>query len=673
MKSNKQFKSKKRTSAKPRPSSSKLEKNPRAKSAAAPRAKKPATDYDVHTVVGVLDCKGDRFGFITGGAHDVFIPGHCLGAARHGDTVRALITDERPSRDGMLKVEGKIIEVLERNPMNVVATVVFEDNVFRAVPDDTHYGDRLDIVSLGGAAEHDKVIIDIVQTQRGDAAKVLAVLGRYDEIGMDVKSVIAAHNLRTEFPKDVLDECDAFPSEIDGGEAAKPYRADFRDKIIFTIDGADSKDFDDAVSIERTASGGYKLGVYIADVSEYVKKGSPLDREAYLRGTSVYLADRVIPLLPEKLSNGLCSLNEGEDRLVLAALIELDGGGNAVGYEIKEGVIRSSARLTYAGVQAILDGDGNLRERYAAVVPSLEAMKELAEKRIAIRKKRGSIDFTLTETQIKFDSVGHVVDIEKRPSLFSMKIIEEFMILANCAVAEKFCAMKIPFVYRVHERPAAEKLQKLNEFLEAIGVQSRCPLMPTPKQVSSLLDGVDRSVATAVNRIALRSMAKATYEPRNEGHFGLAEEYYCHFTSPIRRYPDLMIHRIIKSCLRGGVKATKKFRDDTVAAAKQSSKTERVAQDCERKVDDFKKAEYMSRHIGEKYTGVISSVTDFGYFVELDNSAEGLVRMSYLPPAAGFDKRRMCIVCGRKQYRLGDSAEIIVEKAEGDKIDFRPA
>ncbi|MCH5350761.1 MAG: ribonuclease R [Clostridiales bacterium] len=637
------------------------------------RAVKP-TGYDgtVPTVVGVIDCKGDRFGFIPHGDGDVYVHGHNLFGARHGDTVRVLITDTRPLREGGVREEGQVIEILERNPMNIVATVVYEDNAFFAVPDDRHFGDKLDVVSLGGAAEHDKVIIEIVPSRFGDTAKVVAVLGRFDEIGMDVKSVIASHNLRTEFPQDVLLECEAFPDTIDESEAEKPYRADFRGSIIFTIDGADSKDFDDAVSIERTPTGGYKLGVYIADVAEYVKKGAPLDREAYLRGTSVYLADRVIPMLPEKLSNGLCSLNEGEDRLTLAVLMDFDGSGNMLDYEITEGVIRSSARLTYTGVQAMLDGDEALRARYAAVVPSLEAMKELALKRIKLRKERGSIDFTLTETQIKFDSVGHVVDIEKRPSLLSMKIIEEFMIAANCAVAEKFSKLKIPFVYRVHERPSGEKLQNLNAFLEAVGVRARISLTPNPKQVASLLSGIDEDISAAVNKIALRSMAKATYEPRNEGHFGLNEEYYCHFTSPIRRYPDLMIHRIIKTCLREGVKATKKFRDDTVSAAKQSSKTERVAQDCERKVDDCKKAEYMSHHIGEKYTGVISSVTDFGYFVELPNSAEGLVRMGHLPPAASFDKRRMCIVCGRKQYRLGDKADVIVEKVEGDRIDFRP-
>lgn len=631
-----------------------------------------AQEYSLPTVTGVIDCKSDRFGFVANAGGDVFISGRDLCGARHGDTVRAIIIGERGGKYKSSRREGRVIEIVERNPYNIVATVVYDHNRFCAAPDDKRYGEMLEITSLGGASEYDKVIISIVQRPNGDCARVDAVLGRYDEIGMDVKSVIASHNLRTEFPVDVLEQADELPDCIDGREAAAPYRVDFRDKIIFTIDGSDSKDFDDAVSIEKTESG-YRLGVYIADVAEYVTERSPLDREAYARGTSVYLADRVIPMLPEKLSNGLCSLNEGEDRLVLAAIIDLNDKGVRTGYEICEGVIRSTARLTYTGVQAMLDGDTELREKYAAVYPSLELMQELARKRIELRKKRGAIEFTLTETQIKFDAAGHVADIEKRPSLMSMRIIEEFMILANCAVAERFEKAKIPFVYRSHERPSVEKIETLNDWLEAVGSSARCPSSPSPKQVAELLEKIDPELAPAANRVALRSMAKATYEPRNDGHFGLAEEYYCHFTSPIRRYPDLMIHRIIKQYLRCGGKGIKRFRDIVTSAATQSSKQERVAQECERKVDDFKKAEYMSRHIGDKYVGVISSVTEFGFFVELDNSAEGLVRMGKLPPAASFDQRRLCISCGRKKFKLGDSVEIIVEKVEGDRVDFNLA
>ncbi|MDE6401378.1 MAG: ribonuclease R, partial [Clostridiales bacterium] len=545
---------------------------------------------------------------------------------------------------------------------------------FCAVPDDRHYGELLEINGLGGASEHDKVIIELVQTSRGDRARVIAVLGRYDEIGMDVKSVIAAHNLRTEFPRDVIEQAEAYPDVIDRAEAEKPYRRDFRDRIIFTIDGSDSKDFDDAVSIAKTDNG-YSLGVYIADVAEYVKENSPLDREAIARGTSVYLADRVIPMLPEKLSNGLCSLNEGEDRLVLAALIELDADGNRIRSEVCEGVIRSAARLTYTGVQAMLDGDERLREKFAHVVPSLELMKELAQKRIKIREKRGSIEFDLTETEIKFDVNGRVADIAKKPRLLSAQIIEEFMILANCAVAEKFNkakagGKKLPFVYRVHERPSQEKLAALNDYLEAVGAGVTCPLNPTPSQVAKLLARVDPDISAAVAKVTLRAMSKADYQPDNKGHFGLAEPYYCHFTSPIRRYPDLAIHRIIKAYLRGGEKAAVRYRDFAPVAAMKSSKAERTAQDCERKVDDYKKAEYMSHHVGEKFAGTISSVTEFGFFVELENTAEGLVRMNSLPPAAIFDGKRMCISCGRARFRLGDRVFIVVEKVEGDRVDF---
>lgn len=628
-------------------------------------------DGGIDTVTGVIDCKGDRFGFISCEGGDVFISGNNLCGARHGDTVRALITSDRPAREGGRRREGRVIEIAEKNPMGIVATVVYRDNDFFALPDDRHYGEKLEIVSLNGASEHDKVVIELVQTSKDDKAKVVSVLGRFDEIGMDVKSVIASHNLRTEFPSDVIAQADGYGDKIDESEAAAPYRRDYRDRIIFTIDGSDSKDFDDAVSIEKTDDG-YMLGVYIADVAQYVTDKSPLDREALLRGTSVYLADRVIPMLPETLSNGLCSLNEGEDRLVLAAIIRLDERGNRTGAEITEGVIRSSARLTYTGVQAILDGDEKLREKFAAVVPSLEIMKELALKRMRLRKARGSIDFDLTESEIKFDEFGRVVDIAKKQRLLSMQIIEEFMILANCAVAEKFNRIgKMPFVYRVHERPSAEKIDALNDYLEAVGARGcSCPICPVPSQVAGLLEKVPEDISAAVAKVTLRAMQKADYQPINKGHFGLAEEFYCHFTSPIRRYPDLAIHRIIKAYLRGGFKAVTKYRDFADVAAKKSSKAERIAQDCERKVDDYKKAEYLSHHIGEAYSGTISSVTDFGFFVELENSAEGLVRMNSLPPAAKFDPKRMCISCGRAAFRLGDKVNIIVEKVEGDRVDF---
>lgn len=623
-------------------------------------------------VTGVLDCKGDRFGFVACEGGDVFISGRNLLGARHGDTVTAAITSDHKGRDGERKREGRVLDIVERNPLNIVATVEFDDKEFVAVPDDRRYGERLPVVSLGGASEHDKVIIKILPQEGGDSAEVLSVLGRFDEIGMDVLSVIVAHNLRTEFPQDVLDEADAFSDVIDEAEATAPYRRDFRDTVLFTIDGSDSKDFDDAVSLARTENG-YRLGVYIADVAEYVRPKSALDREAYERGTSVYLADRVLPMLPEKLSNGLCSLNEGEDRLALCVLIDLDARGDVKKYDVCEGVIRSHARLTYAGVQAMLDGDEKLRKKYADIADTLDLMKELAVKRIKKRRARGSVEFKLTETEIEFDAVGHVTDIKKRPALMSMKIIEEFMILANCAVAEKFDALKIPFVFRVHDAPSPEKLSALNDYLESAGIKLFCSLTPEPREVAALLEKAEENypdVCGAISRVALRSMAKAKYEPKDNGHFGLAEKHYCHFTSPIRRYPDLVIHRMIKAYLRGGSAATKKYRNFVEAAAERSSKTERTAQECERKVDDLKKAEYMSHRIGEKFTGVISSVTEFGFFVELENSAEGLVRISSLPPAAAFDQKRFTISCGMKQYRLGDTVDITVEKVEGDRIDF---
>ena len=386
-------------------------KNQKGKSNAARRGKTPSRtrgdargakrsgDFDgrknakaVGAVVGRLDCKGDRFGFVTGEgkSDDLFVSHENLGGARHGDTVRAIVIGNRPSRGGSRR-EGRVIEVVERNPLSVVATVVFRDNIFCAVPDDRHYGELLEITELNGASEHDKVIIDVVANEYGgDGARVLAVLGRFDEIGMDVKSVIASHNLRTEFPRDVAEQAAAFPETVSPADINAPYRTDFRGETVFTIDGSDSKDFDDAVSLVRT-DGGYRLGVYIADVAQYVTDGSPLDREALARGTSVYLADRVIPMLPEVLSNGLCSLNEGVDRLALCAVIDLDVDGRRTGLKLCEGVIRSAARLTYTGVQAILDGNGFLRKKYAALVPTLEQAQE----------RRGRVRFDGDRNQVR--------------------------------------------------------------------------------------------------------------------------------------------------------------------------------------------------------------------------------------------------------------------------------
>lgn len=609
---------------------------------------------------GKLDCRGNRFGFLVQEDGDVFIPPNKLNGARHGDTVKVSYRKNGDSYD------GRVDEILEKNNSNVVATVLFQDNRFFARPDDKHYGELLPLTELSGASNNDKVVIEIV-TGEVDRARVVTRIGRKDEPGVDVLSVIYSHNLKTEFDPETLAQADALPDEIDAADIGG--RRDFRGDIIFTIDGEDSKDFDDAVSLVKTASG-YKLGVYIADVAQYVTAGSALDNEAFTRGTSVYLADRVIPMLPEKLSNGLCSLNEKRDRFVLCALMDVNEQGEVVGHEICEGVINSVARLTYKGVQAVLDGDEELSERYSELKPMFLLMEELANKRLQLKKERGAIDFDFTESEIVYDENGHVVDLKKRERLLTHKLIEEFMIMANETVAKEFALRGLPFVFRSHDKPKEEKIEALNDFLKTAGLNFRCPSSPEPRDIANALKRVPSTLKSPVSYVALRSMAKAIYEPTNHGHFGLALKYYCHFTSPIRRYPDLMIHRIIKAFLHGGEKSAIKFNDTVKVASKQSSACEKVAADAERKSDDYKKAEYMSHHIGEVFEGMISSVLEFGFFVELDNSAEGLVHVSVFPRPMVFDYKSLSLTgCGRT-FRLGDRVKVRVRSVTADKVDF---
>lgn len=614
-------------------------------------------------IEGVLDCRGSRFGFLINPDGDIFIPSSQLNGARHGDKVKIMAH----SRGSEMLREGRVTEVLERNESNIVATVVFTDNKFFAKPDDRHFGDLLPLVNLSGASNNDKVIIEIKPDKfDADSAEVVTVIGRKGEIGVDVLSVIAAHNLKTEFNSDTLEQAERLPERITKEDYAD--REDFTNDLIFTIDGEDSKDFDDAVTLTKDESG-YTLGVHIADVSQYVKENTPLDREALERATSVYLADRVIPMLPEVLSNGLCSLNEGQERLTLGVIIKLDLNGNYISHRTVKGVICSKARMTYKGVQAIIEGDESLNKRYAHMVQMLKDMYDLAEKRIALRNERGSIDFDFTESEIVFDPDGRVVDLKPKQRYMSYKVIEEFMVLANECIAREFNEKQLPFIYRVHDEPPAEKIETLNEFLKAVGINKSLN-SPSSKDVALLLRSIPEEKKNAVSRVTLRSMSKAIYSVKGDGHFGLALKDYCHFTSPIRRYPDLMIHRVIKAYLDGGKSAAMKYQNEVAPAAARSSAAEKVASDCERKVDDYKKAEYMAKHIGDIYDGTVSSVTEFGLFVELDNSAEGLIHVTTFPRPMTYESRSMSLIgCGRK-FTIGDSIRIKVDSVMDDRVNF---
>lgn len=620
-------------------------------------------------LTGHIQGNAKGFGFFVpdDGSDDLFVPPRALHGALHGDIVEAVKVSANRGAG-----EAEVTRIVERGMKSIVGT--FERGFVAPDCQNLSKDIYIPVYASAGAHDGDKVVVEITDypVGRSPEGKVIEVLGKEGDAGVDVLSIIRAHDLIEEFPAAVLSEARRVPQTVTAAEIEG--RRDYRDETVVTIDGDDSKDFDDAITLRIKSNGNYRLGVHIADVAEYVRAGSKLDKEAYKRGTSVYLCDRVLPMLPVNLSNGICSLNEGVDRLTLSVIVELDKSGNIVKSKIREGAIRSKARMTYTQVAAILDGDAALREKYAAVVPMLEMLKRLSEARRYLRVKRGCIDFDLSESKIEIDrETGKVTNITKYPHLISHQIVEECMLIANEVVAEQFAAMKCPFVYRVHLQPPAEKTESFINFLSALGISFKGDIYnPQPLDYAQLLSSIDENVATAVNRVALRSMSKATYEPTNQGHFGLAAPYYCHFTSPIRRYPDLAIHRIIKDYLHNGQAALKKYAQFARDAASRSSERERLAEAAEREVDDLKKAEYMADRIGEKYTGTISGVTEWGIFVELDNSVEGLVRTDDLPDGGYiYNADLMRLDNHSHSYRLGDPVDIVVSGVTGSKVSFK--
>ncbi len=611
--------------------------------------------------------KGFAFFIDEEGGEDLFIPAAALNSALHGDRVEVepVVSARRGSG------EAKVVRVLERGNPYIVGTYSDCARYGFVKPDNPRICKDIYIpveYSLG-AKDGQKVVCTVKEypADRKPIGRVDEILGREGDPGVDVLGIIRAYGLKEQFPAQVMKEARSKPQSV--SESDTKGRTDFRNETVITIDGDDSKDFDDAVGLKRDGSG-FILGVHIADVAHYVIEGTPLDKEAFKRGTSVYLCDRVLPMLPEELSNGICSLNEGEDRLTLSVIMKIDNEGNIVSGKICEGVIRSKHRMTYKEAAAVVDGDAELCGRYADVKDMLADMYKLSRLLLLKRKKRGCIEFDLSESKIIIGDDGKVKDIVRYPVLKSNQMIEEFMLAANETVAEKYAVAKIPFVYRGHEVPSAEKLQTLVTFLSALGITFRGDTNnPKPADFAALLSGVDENLAAVVNRVTLRSMMKASYVPSNMGHFGLAAPYYCHFTSPIRRYPDLAVHRIIKDMMHGG--NPKRFTDFASSVSKQGSEREKVAESAERDVDDLKKAEFMSDKIGEIYDGVISGVTEWGVFVELENSVEGLVRTADLPEGDYFYNRDlMRLDSGSRSYRIGDRIRIKVANVEGSKISF---
>lgn len=622
--------------------------------------------------VGNLSVHPRGFGFLetqTEGEEDIFIPSHAMNGAMNGDRV---IVRKIRSETARSKMEGEIIKITERAIVSVVGVYESSKSFGFVVPDDRKIMEDVFVSKkyTSGAKHGDVVVCKILeypQKGRNAEGKIIEILGKDGEKGVDIRSIIKQRKLSEKFPSKVLNQAAKISEELPQEEIQR--RLDLRNQLVYTIDGADSKDFDDAISIEKLANGNYKLGVHIADVTYYVKEGSALDKEALERGTSVYLVDQVIPMLPEKLSNGVCSLNPGEDRLTLSCLMEVDSAGNVVRHEIRESVIHSKARLVYEEVSDLLEQEEEQDSNFLpSVRESLFLARELAEILMQRRKKRGAIDFDFPESAITMDEQGEAVSVDRYDRRIANRMIEEFMLLANEVVAEQFFWAEIPFIYRVHESPDPERLADFIKFITAFDYHLKGDTENIhPKEFQKLLSEIKgRKEEPVIAKLMLRSMRQARYAPNCIGHFGLAAKYYCHFTSPIRRYPDLQIHRIIKETVqeRMNEKRLQHFEAILDQVAEQSSMRERNAEEAQRQVEDLRKAQYMQAHIGECYEGTISSLTSFGIFVALDNTVEGLIRLHELSDDYYVFEPENYRLIGehtKKIFTVGDRVRIRVE------------
>lgn len=635
----------------------------------------------IHTGVFMATSRG--FGFVRAEEYDedVFVPEPYTGSAFDGDVVMVQIYKEGGGK--RKRREGKVIRILERANRTVVGTFMKKNEFGFVVVDREKF--TSDVFIPGGktlgAQDGHKVVAEIEDFGDGTKSpegKVIEILGHIHDPGVDILSIVRSFGLPQQFPEAVMQKTAKIASEA--GEEEIAGRMDFRDRATVTIDGEDAKDLDDAVTIEKNEDGGYELGVHIADVSHYVTEGSALDKEALRRGTSVYLADRVIPMLPHKLSNGICSLNEGVDRLTLSCVIMYDAGGKVRSVRIGESVIRVDRRMSYKEVDAIVTAhDAGLMEQYNDFVPMFETMKELALILRKNRKKQGSIDFDFPECRIRLDDQGRPLDIVPYDRNMATKIIEEFMLAANKVVAEEFFWREVPFVYRVHEYPDREKVKELAALAANFSHTLKVGREEVhPKEIQKLIESIEGTEEEVfLSRLTLRAMKRAGYSTENDGHFGLATKYYCHFTSPIRRYPDLQIHRIIKECLRGGMsrKRIEHYEERLKHVAKTSSDLERRADEAEREVDKLKKAEYMASRLGEEYDGIISGVTSWGLYVELENTVEGMVRLADMEDDVyDYDSENYRVrgQHGGREYRLGQKVRVQVVHADpvNRTVDF---
>lgn len=636
---------------------------------------------DANQPVGTFISHAKGFGFveIEGRDEDLYIPEDKTGGAFHLDKVQvSLLPGVRGKRQ-----EAEVIKILERGTKQVVGTYEQSQNFGFVIPDNNKIGADIFVPkerSKGAVTGH-KVVVEL--TSYGDGrhkpeGKVIEILGHRNDPGVDIMSIVRAYDLPVEFGEKVMNQTQRIPEEV--LESDKVGRMDLRDLQMVTIDGEDAKDLDDAVSLYQDEAGLYHLGVHIADVTNYVQENSALDWEALERGTSVYLVDRVIPMLPHKLSNGICSLNQGVDRLALSCLMTINEKGEVTDYQIAETVICVDRRMSYTSVKKILeDKDEAERAEYEALVPMFELMGQLAAILRKKRHKRGSIDFDFAESKIVLDENGHPLDIKPYERNVATKIIEDFMLIANETVAQHFFWLDIPFVYRTHEKPDPEKIMKLSAFIRNFGHYIKLTGEEVhPKELQKLLDKIaDTEEETLISRLTLRSMKQAKYTVECTGHFGLACQYYCHFTSPIRRYPDLQIHRIIKEQLRGRLKENRigHYEKRLPEVAKHASKMERRAEEAERETDKLKKAEYMEERIGEVYEGVISGITQWGIYVELPNTVEGLIHVASLPGDYFYYDENTYEMVGQdtgKTYKLGERLAIQVKSVDrfARTVDF---
>lgn len=626
--------------------------------------------------------KGFGFVKIEGEEDEIYISKENSLRVLNGDRVLVEIIEEK---NKIKNAEGIIKKIIKHEKDTVVGTFQKNENFGFVVPDDKSLGTDIFISksNFGKARNGHKVLVQITKyPEKGKNAegKIIEVLGAPNQAGVDMLSLIKEYNLPSTFPEQVVEEAKKFGDKIDQKDIQN--RVDCRGNIIFTIDGEDAKDLDDAVRVTKLQNGNYRLDVHIADVSYYVREGSLLDKEAQIRGTSIYMLSRVIPMLPRELSNGICSLNAGEDRFTLSCSMEIDSKGKTISVEIYKGIINVTERMNYHDVQKILDkSDKQVLKRYEKYIADFELMAELATILKNRRLEQGYLNLDIPESKIELDKDGWAINVGKYETSFSNEIIEQFMLSANEAIAEKFYWLEAPFIYRVHEDPDIDKVKDLNKFLFNFGLKIKITNDKVyPTEVSKILEEIKgKEEEKVVSTLILRTLKVAKYESENKGHFGIASKYYCHFTSPIRRYPDLFIHRIISKYLEENYvvdeKWVEEYQEKATQRAASSSEREKVATKVERDSEDLKKAEYMESKIGEEYEGIVSSVTQFGIFVELENTVEGLIRFENLGNEYFiYDEERKRLIGERtnKTYKIGDKVKIRVISANKmlRQIDF---